>query len=114
LDVYLTGWLRCRIGHLLAQRRPLQERVECRTQCLPPGRQRVLHLGRDLVVNDASHDRVRFHLAKLLDEHLLRNGRDRAFEIREPLYLAPEQVKEDHELPPPLQHLECLLNASRC
>ena len=65
-------------------------------------------------MNDASHDRVGFHLAKLLDEHLLGDGRDRTFEIREPQYLTPEEVKEDHELPAPLEYLERLLNASRC
>jgi hypothetical protein len=64
------------------------------------------------VVDDASDDSIGFHLAKLLDEHLLGNCRDRPFQIREAQHLAAEEVKQDHQLPAPLQNLERILDAS--
>ncbi len=38
-------------------------------------------------------DPVVFHLAKLLDEHLLGDGRDRPFQFREAQHLATEEMK---------------------
>ena len=42
---------------------------------------------------------VGLHPAKLLDEHLLGNRRDRAFQVGKAQDLAAKQVKQDDELP---------------
>src|SRR5215831_7119678 len=68
---------------IIALRCPLQQRIECRTQRLSPLGQAVLYFRRHLVMNDAPHDPVLFHLPKLLDQHLLRDLRNRALKIRE-------------------------------
>jgi len=68
----------CGIGHLFAQRGPFEQGVERWAQRLSPLRQAVLHLRRNLVMDDPADDSVSFHLAKLLDEHLLGNGGNRS------------------------------------
>ena len=61
---------------------------------------------------------IGFHLAKLLDEHLLRNRRDRTFQIREAQHVSTEEVKQDNQLPATLENLEGILHTlsrqSRC
>ena len=61
--------------------------------------------------DDAAHDAVAFHLAKLLDQHLLRDGRDRPLEVGKPHDVAAEQVEQDDQLPPALQQLQHVFNA---
>src|SRR4029077_10852058 len=61
--------------HLLARQRvpeihPFQQGVECRTERLPPIRQAVLHLRRNLMVDKPPHDAVSLHLPQLLNQHL--------------------------------------------
>ncbi len=54
---------------------------------------------------------IGLHPAKLLDEHLLGNRRDRAFQVGKAQDLAAKQVKQDDELPAAFEDLECVLNA---
>ena len=53
-------------------------------------------------------DSIGLHPAKLLDEHLLGNRRDRAFQVRKEQDLAAKQVKQDDQLPATLQYFECI------
>ena len=64
------------------------------------------------MMDDSSDDPIGFHLAKLLDEHFLRNRWDRPLEVREAQDLAAEEMKQDHELPASLQNLEGILDTS--
>jgi hypothetical protein len=66
---------------------------ECWTQSLAPIGQRVFDLGRHLRVDDPPHHPVVFHLAKLLDQHLLGNRGNRPLQLREPQDLPTEQMK---------------------
>ena len=61
-------------------------------------------------MNDARDDAVALELPKLLDQHLLRDGWDRALEIREAHLLAAEEVEQDHELPSTFQHPNRMLD----
>jgi len=63
-------------------------------------------------VNDPADDAGGFQLAQLLREHLLRDARDRSFQVREAQDLAPEEMKQDLELPAPLEDLDDVLDAS--
>jgi hypothetical protein len=101
------------IGHFHAQRRPSEQGVERWTESLAPIRQRIFDLGRHLMVNDPPHHTVGFHLAKLLDQHLLGNSGNRPLQLREPQDLPPEQMEQDQELPPALEDLERLLHVPR-
>ena len=56
------------------------------------------------------NDTIRLHLPQLLNEHFLRNSRDRPFEVGEAQYFAAEEMKEDDQLPPTLQNFECILD----
>jgi hypothetical protein len=47
------------------------------------------------MMNDSSDDPIGFHLAKLLDEHLLRNRGNRPFQGREAEHFAAKEVKQD-------------------
>src|SRR4029453_18379622 len=84
--------------------RPREELVERRTEGLAPLGQVVLDLWRHLWVDDPRNDAVALELPKLLDQHLLRDGRNRALEIREAQLPAPEEMEQDHELPSAFQH----------
>ena len=64
-------------------------------------------------MHDPPHDPVILHLAKLLDQHLLRDRRDRPLQFGEPKHPSAKQVEEDHEFPAALQNLECLLDIAR-
>ena len=55
-----------RFCECLLEVHPLQKSVERRTQRLSPICEAVLHLGRDLVMNEAPDDAISFHLAQLL------------------------------------------------
>jgi hypothetical protein len=65
------------------------------------------------MVDDPANDPVRFHLAKLLDQHLLRNCRDRTFQVREAQQRSSEQVEQDDQFPPTFKEPERLLDATR-
>jgi antitoxin component HigA of HigAB toxin-antitoxin module len=65
------------------------------------------------MVDDAENDPILLHVSELLDEHLLRDRRDCAFEIREAHNPASEQVKQDNQFPSPLEQLQGLLDAFR-
>ena len=62
------------------------------------------------MMDDSSNDAIDLHLAKLLDEHLLRDRRDRPLEIREPQHPSSKQVEEDEQFPAPLEDLEGVLH----
>src|SRR3546814_19484760 len=62
---------------------PCQQGVQCRAKRLPPVREAVFHLGWHLIMDDPAHDTVFLHLAQLLDQHLLRDGGNRAFKRSE-------------------------------
>src|SRR3546814_17518556 len=64
-------------------------------------------------MDDPAHDTVFLHLAQLLDQHLLRDGGNRAFKIGEAQHLAAEQVKQDHQFPASLQNPQYLLHPAR-
>jgi len=66
------------------------------------------------MVDYAAHDPVLFHLPQLLDEHFLRDSRNRPFEIGEAQDISAEEVKQDHQLPAPLKKLERVLDALGC
>ena len=96
----------------IAFSRPFQEGIERWAQSLPPIRQAVLDLRRHLMVDDPPHDPVVLHLAKLLDQHLLRDRGYRPFQIGKSKHVSTEQVKEDHELPAAFQKFERLLDSA--
>jgi len=54
---------------------------------------------------------IGLHPAKLLDEHLLGNRRDRTFQVRKAQDLSAKQVKQDDQLPAAFEDFECVLNA---
>ena len=58
----------------------------------------------------ASDHTVILQLPQLLNQHLLRNRRDRALEFRETQQLAIKQVKQDDELLATFKNLERLLH----
>jgi hypothetical protein len=45
------------------------------------------------------YDAVAFHLTQLLNQHLLRDRRNRTAQLGKSRYLAAEQVKQNHQLP---------------
>ncbi|TCT20871.1 hypothetical protein EDC35_105315 [Thiobaca trueperi] len=57
------------------------------------------------MMDDTSNDAIFLHLTQLLDQHLLRNGRNCAFEIGEPQQLASEQMEQNHKLPSSFENL---------
>ena len=63
-------------------------------------------------MNEPPDDSVAFHLAKLLDEHLLRNGGYCASQIGKAENLAAEQMKQNHQFPAPLENLQRVFDAS--
>ena len=62
------------------------------------------------MMDDSLDDPIGFHLAKLLDEHLLRDRGNRPFQGGEAEHLAAERMKQDHQLPAALQNLEGVLD----
>ena len=112
-SVSLVTGLLDTVGYLLAQRRPFQQGVECWTESLAPIGQPVFDLGRHLMVDDSPHHAVVFHLAKLLDQHLLGNCGNGPLQLRESQDVPAEQMEEDQELPPALEDLERLLHVPR-
>ena len=63
------------------------------------------------MVDDAPHDSTGLHLAKLLNKHLLRNGGDRPFQVREAQELSIEEMKQNEQLPATLKNLEGIFHA---
>src|SRR6266850_3961361 len=103
-------------GHALADGltllSPFQQGIERWTQRLPLVRQTVLDFRRHLMMNHPPHNRVVLQLAKLLDQHLLRDRRYRPLQVGEAQHLSAEQVKQDYELPSAFQKLERLLDTA--
>ena len=64
-------------------------------------------------MDDPEHDAIPFQLPQLLDQHLLRDRRDGAFELREAQDIAIEQMKQNDELPPAFENSEHLFHAFR-
>ncbi len=58
-------------------------------------------------------DPIGFQLAKLLREHLLRDRRNCALQIRESQDLAAEEMKQDQQLPATFEITEGLLDTLR-
>ena len=48
------------------------------------------------MMDDTPNDAIFLHLTQLLDQHLLGDGRNCAFEIREPQQLASDQMEQNH------------------
>src|SRR5258706_10177086 len=69
---------------------PFQQGIERWAKLLSPVREAILHLWRNLVVDCSLDDAVSLQLTKLLREHLLRNCRNRAFEVGKAQNLAAE------------------------
>ena len=61
-------------------------------------------------MDDSSDDPIGFHLAKLLDEHFLRNRGNRLFQLREAEHVAAEEMKQDQQFPASPQNLEGILD----
>jgi len=61
-------------------------------------------------VDDPPDNAIAFHLAQLLDQHLLRDAGNRPFEFREAQHLAAEQVEQDQQLPLPFKNPESLFD----
>ncbi len=63
------------------------------------------------MVNCPPHDPVALHLAKLLDQHLLRDRGYRPFQVGKSKHPPAEQAEKNHELPSAFQKLERLLDS---
>lgn len=64
-------------------------------------------------MDDSAHDAVALHLAELLDEHLLGDAGDCAFELGEAEDVASEELEEDGEFPAPFQKFKGFGNTLR-
>ena len=91
--------------------RPFEQRVEGRAHRLAPFCQAVLNLGWHLRIDRTLDHPVALQLAQLLDQHLLRDTRDRPLQLGKAQYRAGEQLEDDHHLPPAFENLECGLDA---
>src|SRR6202795_539363 len=65
------------------------------------------------MVYDPPHHAVVFHLAKLLDQHLLGNRRNSPLQLGEAQDLPAEEMEQDEELPSSFEHFERLLHTLR-
>src|SRR5688572_12857938 len=79
---------------------PPTHRLHHGHQALPPRRERVLDLRRNLWVDLSTHQPVRLHLPKLLRQHFLRDRPHLPLQLGEPPRAAQQSV-QDHDLPPP-------------
>jgi NAD(P)-dependent dehydrogenase (short-subunit alcohol dehydrogenase family) len=68
--------------------KPGEERIERRAERLSPIGEPIFDLRGHLVVDDPPNHAVLFHLAQLLDQHLLGDRRDRSFQIGKAQYLS--------------------------
>ena len=66
------------------------------------------------MVDDAPHDSIGLHLAKLLNKHLLRNRGDRPFQVREAQQPSIEELKQNEQLPATLKNLDGTFDAFSC
>jgi len=64
------------------------------------------------MMDDPPHDPVVLHLAKLLDQHLLRDRGYRPFQIGKAKHVAAEQMEKDQELPSAFEKPERLLDSA--
>src|SRR5687768_2718664 len=65
-------------------------------------------------MDDTVDDAVTFQIAQLLNEHLLSNARDRAFELAETERPSAKKLEQDRELPSSFKDLQRFLDADRC
>src|SRR6201981_2926023 len=101
------------LGATGATIRPLQDRVECGTKCLPPSGQLVFPLRWHLRIRGSEDNAIRLHSLQLLPQHLLRNGRNGSLQIRKPHDLPSKQMEEDHKLPSTFEKAQCFLYVCR-
>src|ERR1700746_102097 len=101
------------LGATGATIRPLQDRVECGTKCLPPSGQLVFPLRWHLRIRCSEDNAIRLHSLQLLPQHLLRNGRNGPPQIRKPHDLPSKQMEEDHKLPSTFEKAQCFLYVRR-
>ena len=99
-----------RATELVTRGGPPQHLVKGRTEGFTPICQAIFDLWRHLLVHDPADHTVILQLPQLLNQHLLRNRRDRALEFRETQQLAIKQVKQDDELLATFKNLERLLH----
>jgi hypothetical protein len=64
-------------------------------------------------MDDPANNAVTLQLPQLLDEHLLGDRGDGAFELRETHELAVEQLEKNDKLPAAFENLERLFDALR-
>lgn len=62
-------------------------------------------------MNETPDNSVSLHLTKLLDKHLLRDGRYCPRQLGKTKNLPAKQVKENHQLPAALKNLQDILDA---
>ena len=65
------------------------------------------------MMDNAPDYAVRFHLSKLLNQHLLGNRRYGALQLGKSKNFAAKQMEEYQELPSSFEDLECPLNVMR-
>ena len=92
---------------------PLQQRVQCWTQSLPPLRETVFDLGWHLVMNEAAYDPIPLHLSKLLNQHLFGHSGDRAPQLGKAPDVTAEEMEQDHELPSAFENAQHAFDALR-
>lgn len=91
--------------------KPRQECVQRRAERLSPIGEPIFDFRGHLMVDESTDDSMLFQLAQLLNQHLLRNRRDRPFQVGKAQHLAAEQMEQDDELPPAVENLERALDA---
>lgn len=65
------------------------------------------------MVDDTSDDSIILHLAKLLNQHFLRNPLNCALKIGEAQDVPPKELEQDLQLPAPLKVSERVFNTLR-
>jgi hypothetical protein len=65
------------------------------------------------MVDEPPHYAVPLHLTQLLNQHLLRDRRNRTAQLGEPPDLAAKQVKQNHQLPAAVQDAQHFFDAFR-
>jgi len=70
----------------------------------------VFDFGWHLRINSSHNDTVRLKPTELLSKHLLRDGWNRPLQVGEAHHLAPEQMKQDDELPSSFKETESSFN----
>src|SRR5260370_22747962 len=78
---------------------PFQDCVQRWTERLSPFGQSVFHLRWNLRICGAMHNAVGLHALQLLPQHLLCDAGNCALKVGKTHNLAPEELKENDELP---------------